>query len=80
MKRILLSILLTVALHLSMGAQVILLDVDENPHRSTVQGEMPFIPILGVTYDQYAPIGDGLLLLCGLGGAYLLKNKRKKNL
>ena len=28
--------------------------------------------------DDYAPVGDGLLLLAALGGAYLLKHKRNK--
>ena len=28
--------------------------------------------------DQYLPLGDGVLLLAGLGGAYLLKKRNKK--
>lgn len=28
--------------------------------------------------DQYTPIGDGVLLLAGLGGAYLLRKRKKK--
>lgn len=27
--------------------------------------------------DEYVPLGDGLLLLVGLGGAYLLKKKKE---
>ena len=28
--------------------------------------------------DQFTPIGDGVLLLAGLGGAYLLRKRKKK--
>ena len=28
--------------------------------------------------DQYTPVGNGMLLLVGLGGAYLLKKRKKK--
>lgn len=35
------------------------------------------VPVQNVTYDQweYLPLGNGLWLLVGLGGAYLLKKK-----
>lgn len=38
------------------------------------------VPIQNVNYDQweYLPLGNGLLLLAGLGGAYLLKKKRSQ--
>ena len=40
------------------------------------------VPIQNVQHDQFkyefAPIGDGLLLLIGLGGGYLLKKKKSK--
>lgn len=35
------------------------------------------IPLQDVEYDQYLPLGDGLLVLAGMGAAYLL-GKRKK--
>lgn len=28
--------------------------------------------------DQYTPIGNGVLLLAGLGGAYLLRKRKKR--
>lgn len=36
------------------------------------------IPEQNIKYDQFIPVGDGLLLLAGMGAAYLL-GKRKKN-
>lgn len=35
------------------------------------------VPLQNVDYDQwvYVPLGNGLLLLVGLGGAYFLKKK-----
>lgn len=81
MKRILLSISLMTAFMLTVNAQVILLDADEGSCRSKANtNEVPFIPLLGVTYDQYAPMADGAAFLCCLGGAYLLKKRRKKKL
>ena len=35
-------------------------------------------PIQGLSTDQFTPIGNGLLLLAGLGGAYLLRKRNKK--
>lgn len=35
-------------------------------------------PIQGLSSDQYLPLGNGILLLAGLGGAYLLKKRNKK--
>jgi hypothetical protein len=38
------------------------------------------VPVQNVDYDQweYVPLGNGLLLMVGLGGAYLLKKKRNQ--
>lgn len=37
------------------------------------------MPVMGLDTDQqYAPLDGGLLLLGGLGAAYLLKKRRKK--
>lgn len=33
----------------------------------------------GYGTDYYTPLGDGLLLLAALGGAYLLKKKKENN-
>ena len=40
--------------------------------------DLPTTPQLGITIDQYAPVGSGIAVLAVLGGAYLL-GKRKKD-
>ena len=35
-------------------------------------------PMQGLTTDQFTPIGNGVLLLAGLGGAYLLTKRKKR--
>ena len=49
--------------------------VARNPDGSL---DLPAMPILDVTYDQYAPLGEGLLLLTALGGAYLVTKRKKQ--
>lgn len=80
MKRILLSLTLILVAACNVEAQVILTDAEERRGRTVVEGEVPFIPQLGVTYDQYAPLGEGTVLLCCFGAAYLMKKKRKEGL
>ena len=36
------------------------------------------VPEQDIKYDQFIPVGNGVLLLAGMGAAYLL-GKRKKN-
>lgn len=79
MKKIM--ILLTVVF-LSVGplkAQVFIADDEfegmmrkDNPDFALVS------PLQGFSSDQYLPLGDGVLLLVGLGGAYLLRKRNKK--
>ena len=63
------------------NAQIFVMDNEEavgvarNPDGSL---DLPAMPILDVTYDQYAPLGEGLLLLTAMGGLYLV-GKRRKN-
>jgi len=53
-----------------------------NSSRSRVtNGQLPIIPQLGSTQDQYAPLGGGVWILGCLGGVYLLgkrKNRREE--
>ena len=61
-------------------AQVFMTDEDYyiNGRASQEGEELPNIPFLDITYDQYAPIGEGIVLLGCLGGAYLIGKRRKK--
>lgn len=77
MKRFLFALLLLGCLRQPAPAQIIILDSDTDPKRRQVEEGAPFLPELGVTYDQYAPLSEGVLLLCGLGGVYLLKKTKK---
>ena len=69
---------LMLCLALPSKAQVFLMD-DEFESNLRV-GESEFVvpaPYQGGDLDQYLPLGDGLLLLAGFSGVYLL-GKRKK--
>ena len=62
-------------------AQVFISDEEYNNNRANVtEGELvPILPQnLEVDWIEPAPLGEGLLLLAGLGGAYLLNKKRKE--
>ena len=71
---------LFMAVTTAMG-QVIYLDEDVNNLRQSRDGNElgVIIPLQDKPYDQYdlVPVGEGMLLLIGLGGAYLA-GKRKK--
>ena len=72
------AVLLFLAMSLTMKAQVFMMDGDENyrePEDPAVFINLPENYGLGV--DWYTPVGDGIILLAALGGAYLL-GKRKK--
>ena len=68
-----------------MKAQVFMLDYLEEAESDRigcpqVEGlDLPTTPQLGITIDQYAPVGSGIVVLAALGGAYLLGKKNKKN-
>lgn len=40
---------------------------------------MPTLPIHAQDVNQNAPLGSGIVLLLGLGGAYLVAKKHKEN-
>lgn len=62
------------------NAQVFTMADEEN---SRAEGDLDVlgrIPYHGVDYDQandFAPLGEGMLLLTALGGCYLLGKRRK---
>ena len=78
-------IAIVAALFLTVGSafsQVILTDEDVNHNRA--QGTTPenfgvMVAGQGLDIDQYkyTPLGSGVLLLAGLGAAYLIKKKRQ---
>ena len=59
-------------------AQVFLDDEAVNSNRATTEGPGAFVPEQNVTHDQYTPVGEGILLLAGLAGAYLIGKRRKE--
>lgn len=61
------------------NAQIYLDYEDMNNNRGSVnEGDLPFVPELGLTTDQYAPVGTGIAVLGLLGGAYLLGKRKEK--
>lgn len=84
MKKIFYILLIILNLSITpLFGQMILTEEDAgiNPRAGSPEpGFGVMVPVQNVTYDQweYLPLGDGLLLLAGLGGAYLLKKKRRQ--
>lgn len=66
-----------------LNAQVFLADSDEESMNFRIEreeiGGLPFFPTQDVTYDQYAPLGEGLLLLGCLGGVYLAGKRKRRD-
>ena len=62
-------------------AQVFLDDDDQFGNRANVsQDEFGvMVPSQNAEIDQYIPLGDGIVLLSVLGGAYLIGKKRKND-
>ena len=74
-----LVIALLVLLSVHPAKAQIFLDDESIIQRSWVSEELqlPFVPVLGLTTDQYVPVGGEAILLGLLGGAYLLANRKK---
>ena len=66
-----------------MRAQVFIMEEDENQRVENVfgNGEWNNIIVHGSADDQtnWVPLGEGILLLSALGGAYLLRKKKTSN-
>lgn len=63
------------------NAQVFIMGEEEeigSGRPSIANADFPIVPTQNVTYDQLAPLGEGMLLLTALGGCYLLGKKRKE--
>lgn len=73
------AILLFMGMAFTAKPQVFMMDGDENyrePEDPAVFVNLP--SNYGMGTDYYLPVGDGIVLLAALGGAYLL-GKRKRN-
>jgi uncharacterized protein (DUF39 family) len=58
-------------------AQVFIMDEDDyQGNRAAGPGAM--IPMQDNPNDQYIPVGEGVFVLAGLAGAYLLGKRRKE--
>ena len=78
-RRRVIVLLLFMTMSLTMKAQVFMMDGDENyrePENPQVFAGLP--ENYGLAVDWYTPVGDGIIVLSVLGGAYLLR-KRKEN-
>lgn len=59
-------------------AQVFIMDEDMEGNIRVGESEFVVpVPYQGTDWDEYLPIGDGVLLLTALGGAYLLRKRKK---
>lgn len=77
-KRIItIAALMLMAVVPAMSQVFILEDNEWNNKRTSQDGFGVMVPEQDVIYDQYVPVGEGLFVLAGLAGAYLL-GKRKK--
>ena len=83
MKKILIIFTLFLTLAAPMRAQVFIMEEDENQRVENVfgNGEWNNIIVHGSADDQtnWVPLGEGILLLSALGGAYLLRKKKTSN-
>ena len=67
-----------------LSAQIIYTEEDAglNPRAQSSENIGVMVPMQDVNLDQwkFVPLGNGFLLLAGLGGAYLLKKRKKASM
>jgi hypothetical protein len=79
---ILLALFAGMAVCKQASAQILIVDEDEFNQR-TVSNPEQLAPVLGqgsnndIWPNEYTPLGSGMWLLAGLGGAYLIGKSRK---
>ena len=71
------KLIMTIAIATMMAAPAMAQIEDLNNRADGASSLGVMVPEQNVTYDQYVPVGEGILLLAGLAGAYLV-GKRKK--
>ena len=80
MKKLIIAITAVLTLATAPAMAQVFLD-DEAAHSDRLGNDAPnypYVPEQNVNYDQYAPVGGGVLLLAGLAGAYLVGKRRKE--
>ena len=81
MKKLIMTIAIATLMAVPAMAQIFLDDEDLNNRAGSSEVPGAIIPEQDVTYDQfqpYVPVGEGILLLAGLAGAYLVGKRRKE--
>jgi len=79
--KVLRNIMLLLLLSLTMvsKAQIFINDDEfEGALRNGKSSSILIVPIQGQQTDQYVPLGEEILLLGCLGGAYLMKKRKKR--
>jgi hypothetical protein len=82
MKKLIMTIAIATLMAVPATAQIFLDDEDLNNRAGSSEVPGAIIPEQDVTYDQfqpYVPVGEGILLLAGLAGAYLVGKRKKED-
>ncbi len=77
MKKIIMTIAIATMLAGTAMAQVFLDDESVNNRAPGEPGSV-IVPSQDVPNDQYLPLGEGIFVLAGLAGAYLVGKRRKE--
>ena len=82
MKKLIMTIAIATLMAVPATAQIFLDDEDLNNRAGSSEVPGAIIPEQDVPYDQfqpYVPVGEGILLLAGLAGAYLVGKRKKED-
>lgn len=83
MKKRIFAVAFAMTLALSCSAQIFVAEEEQMGKnlRNTTETPWrdPMVRDLGEEHDQYTPLGEGVIALSILGGAYLLGKRRKKD-
>ena len=82
MKQLIMTLAIATLRAVPATAQTFLDDEDLNNRAGSSEVPGAIIPEQDVTYDQfqpYVPVGEGILLLAGLAGAYLVGKRKKED-
>ena len=81
MKKLIMTIAIATMMAVPAMAQVFLDDETTTNNRTEISdGEFGvMVPSQNVNYDQFTPVGEGLLVLAGFAGAYLIGKRKKED-